>query len=147
MITADQILAHAIGDYIIQSDWMARNKTKNDWAALIHAVTYSLPFLLIIPYQSFPVVWLAIVLSHFVIDRYRLARYLCWIKNGPRQRQSNHTTLISDWWTHGEWVPITATGYPSAMPPWMSFWLLIAADNIAHVCINGLAIRFLASLP
>lgn len=27
--TADQLVAHAVGDYIIQSDWMAENKRKD----------------------------------------------------------------------------------------------------------------------
>ena len=45
MITADQLLAHAIGDYVIQSDWMATSKTKQSFAAGVHAVSYAIPFL------------------------------------------------------------------------------------------------------
>ena len=43
-ITADQILAHLVGDYILQSHWMAQNKAKQSVAAAVHAVTYTLPF-------------------------------------------------------------------------------------------------------
>lgn len=121
MIVADQLVAHAVGDYIFQSDWMARNKTSRSSAAAIHAICYSLPFLLLRPsLMAFAVIFL----THFVIDRFRLARYVCWIKNGcPR--------------------PLTATGYPDATPPYLSVWLLFIADNILHVLINGAALRWL----
>lgn len=120
IFTADQFVAHAIGDYILQSHWMATQKTKNSVAAGVHAVTYTLPFLLIT--QS----WQALLLimgTHFLIDRFRLARFVVWFKNGP-------------------WHPLTATGYQDDVPPWLSVWLLIAADNIIHVVINGLAIWY-----
>lgn len=45
MITADQIVCHLVGDYIIQSDWMANEKRKRSLAAGLHAVTYAIPFL------------------------------------------------------------------------------------------------------
>lgn len=120
MFTADQLVAHAVGDYILQSHWMATEKTKNSVAAAIHAVTYTLPFLLIT--QS-PAALALICGTHFLVDRFRLARFVVWLKNGP-------------------WKPITATGYQDDVPAWLSVWLLIAADNIIHVAINALAIRF-----
>jgi hypothetical protein len=43
MITADQILIHAIGDYILQSDWMANEKTKRWFPAACHALVYQDP--------------------------------------------------------------------------------------------------------
>lgn len=121
LFTADQLVAHAVGDYVIQSHWMATEKTKQHTAAAVHAVTYTMPFLLIT--QS--VVALAVICgSHFLIDRYRLARYVVWLKNGP-------------------WLPKTATGYQDDVPPWLSVWLLIAADNVMHVICNAAAILWL----
>ena len=38
LITADQLLAHAVGDYVLQSDWMATEKATKSLAALAHAV-------------------------------------------------------------------------------------------------------------
>ena len=35
------ILAHLVGDYLIQSDWMASEKTKKWWPAIAHGITYS----------------------------------------------------------------------------------------------------------
>jgi hypothetical protein len=121
MVTADQLLAHAVGDYILQSDWMANQKTKQSLAAGVHALTYALPFLLLRPSLMALAV---IVVTHFLIDRLRLARFVCWLKNGP-------------------WHPRTATGYPASTPAWLSVWLLIIADNVLHVAINGAALRWL----
>jgi hypothetical protein len=120
MFTADQLVAHAIGDYLLQSHWMATQKTKNSIAAAIHAVTYTLPFLLI---TQVPAALAVICGTHFLIDRFRLARFVVWAKNGP-------------------WHPLTATGYQDDVPAWLSVWLLIAADNILHVAINGVAILY-----
>ncbi len=115
MFTADQIVAHLAGDYILQSHWMATEKTRNSAAAAIHAVAYTLPFLFIT--QSFWALTLIAAL-HFPIDRWRLARFVVWAKNGARG-------------------PVTATGYPDDVPPWLSVWLLIVADNVLHILING----------
>ena len=121
MFTADQLVAHAVGDYILQSHWMATEKTNQHLAAAVHAITYTLPFLLIT--QS-PAALAFICGTHFLIDRYRLARFVVWFKNGP-------------------WLPVTATGYQDDVPPWLSVWLLIAADNIVHIVCNAVAIKYL----
>lgn len=136
MFTADQLVAHAVGDYIIQSHWMATEKTKQHTAAAIHAVTYTLPFLLVT--QSAAAIAM-ICGSHFLIDRYRLARYVVWLKNGPID--FNDYNNIGDDVTR--WKPITATGYADDVPAWLSVWLLIAADNIIHVICNAASIRWL----
>lgn len=143
MITGDQLLCHAIGDYILQSDWMANEKTKKSVAALAHVATYGLPFLLLNPsWKAYAV----IVGTHFIIDRWRLAVYVVRLKN-----MLGHPNL----WRSGDiWHPIkgnkrempeyeTATGYSPDTPAWLAVWLLIIADNIMHVTINGLALRYL----
>ena len=122
-ITADQVLAHAVGDYIIQSDWMADNTTRKSLAAGVHAVTYTLPFLFL---TQAPLALAFIAGTHFLIDRFRLARWLVWIKNGYLFQQ-----------------PITATGYLDNKPPFLAVWLLIIADNIIHVICNGIALAWL----
>ena len=127
LISADQLLAHAVGDYILQSDWMANEKTKRSTAALAHVVAYALPFLFLRPSLAALAV---IVGTHFVIDHWRLARFVCWLKNAP-------------WPGAKPWRDCTATGYPPDRPPWMSAWLLIIADNVMHVVINGAALKWL----
>jgi len=160
LITADQLVAHAVGDYVLQSDWMANEKTKKSVAALVHVATYALPFLFIT--RSIPA--LAVIIStHFVIDRWRLARYVCWVKNFlaphwttiliyPATRSVPKSTEVSaelptptirvlDWWP--PWSECSATGYHQDRPVWMSVWLMIITDNIIHVVINSLAIKYL----
>lgn len=130
MFTADQLVAHAIGDYIIQSHWMATEKTRNSVAASIHAITYTLPFLLI---TKSPEALAVICGTHFLVDRFRLALFVVWLKNGPWK-----IVRTDEGWL--KLKPITSTGYGEDVPAWLSVWLLIAADNIIHVIINGLAI-------
>jgi len=134
--TADQLVAHAVGDYIIQSDWMADNKRKSSIAAAIHATTYTLPFLLIT--LSLPAL-AVICVSHFLVDRFGLARFLVWLKNGPLT-----FVLIDGPGREGQldlqWVPITPTGYATTKPPFLAVWLFIIADNIVHVICNAIAL-------
>lgn len=75
------LLCHGWGDYLLQSDWMAQQKTKSSWPALAHAFSYTMCF---IPLLLLGATWKALLIiggTHFVIDRFRLARYVCWLKN------------------------------------------------------------------
>lgn len=75
---AQVLVAHLVGDYVLQSHWMATEKTKRWWPAIVHGVTYTLPFLLI---TRSPAALVVIAVTHVVIDHYRLARHLSWLKN------------------------------------------------------------------
>jgi hypothetical protein len=123
----EQLLLHLVGDYLTQTDWMAREKTRRSVAAAVHAAVYGLPFLLLAPSAA---ALALIVLTHFAIDRFRLARYVVFAKNwitSPSLR----------------WTDCSATGYHKDTPPWLAFWLLIIADNTLHLCINYSALRWL----
>lgn len=158
MITADQLVAHLVGDYLLQSDWMANEKTKRSIAALVHVVTYGLPFLFLRPSLAALAV---IVVSHFVIDRWRLARYVCWVKNflappgwasepfshagGPALEDAQGeyiSPLRCAAWNY-PWEECAGTGYHKDRPPFLTVWLLIIADNTMHVLINGAAMKYL----
>lgn len=130
----EQLILHLVGDYVTQSDWMAQNKTKAFLPAFLHAWVYSLPFLLLRPSMLGFVI---ILTTHFVIDRYRLARLVVYAKNA----------LLSERWVsrayHLDWDNCKTTGYPSETPVWLAVWLLIAADNTLHLAINYAALRWL----
>jgi len=128
-VIAEVLLAHLVGDYLIQSHWMATEKTKRWWPAVVHGVTYTIPFVFIT--QS---VWALLVIAgtHVVIDRYRLARHLVWFKNQLAPKKSRPS-----------WADAQATGYPSDAPPWLAVWLMIIADNVVHVLINLFAVAYL----
>lgn len=123
----EQLLLHLIGDYLTQTDWMAQEKTKRNLAAGAHAFVYSLPFLLLSPSLA---AFVVILTTHYLIDRYRLARFVVYAKN---------------WTTNPalRWDACKTTGYPETAPPWLAFWLLIIADNTLHLCINYAALRWL----
>ena len=87
----EQLLAHLLGDFIVQNHWMANRKTQVSWIAALHAALYGLGFLVV--YWTIIQVdtlrfggsdlsvpsWAAlavIVGTHFVIDRWRLARVI-----------------------------------------------------------------------
>lgn len=146
-----QLIFHLWGDYLLQSDWMAQNKTKRNWPAVIHALLYALPFVLISCRPERLIQWpvLAIIVSHFFIDRFRLARYLVWAKNfmapvgsvPPRwdgQEQQSHPRRNWDWAACKD-----TCGYAPDSPAFMHTWLMIIADNTIHLTINYLALRFL----
>lgn len=123
----EQLLLHLVGDYITQTAWMAKMKVIKFRVAFLHASVYSIPFLLI---TSSPTALAVILLSHAVIDHYRLARYVIFFKN-----------WVTD--TNLKWEDCQATGYSTDIPPWMSVWLMIITDNTMHLTINYMALRWL----
>jgi hypothetical protein len=125
----EQLLAHVFGDYVLQSDWLALGKRKSFVVALIHALVYGVPFLLL---RGSGLAWLVIVVSHAVIDHTGLARYVCFAKN--------FLAPPSEW---PRWKDTNATGYDKSKPVWMSTWLFIIADNALHLAINYAALRWL----
>ena len=127
MITGDQIIAHMVGDYVLQSDWMVKEKSRRWLAALVHVIFYTLPFLFL---TTNPVTLAIIAGTHLVIDRYRLARYLIWIKNYP-------------WSGSRPWPECRKTGFAPDVPEYLAVWLLIIVDNIMHILINGAAITYI----
>jgi uncharacterized protein DUF3307 len=152
----EQLLCHLWGDYVLQSDWMAQNKTKNWFPALIHAMVYTLCFAILIGHSR--TIWSGVVIcfSHFLIDRFRLARYVVWAKNwlGPyyekvivRTDRFGNAYFQTEHWRRKNPTPDFAecqpTGYPATNPVWLATWLLIIADNTLHLTINFLALKYL----
>lgn len=117
------LLAHLTGDYLLQSDWMATRKTSAWVPAITHGITYTLPHALI---TQNPWALLIIGGTHIIIDRYRLARHLVWLKNhlAPRGQRTP------------PWRECTATGYPPDRPRGLTTALMIVADNSVHLIIN-----------
>lgn len=106
-------ILHFVGDYLLQSDWMATNKTKNSAACLLHVAVYSAPFYFICDFAPLIVL---ISVTHFLIDRFRLAKY--WI-------------MLINWDWHQNSLD---------RPAYISFWLLVIVDNTFHIIFNSLAI-------
>lgn len=114
----EQLLAHLVGDYLLQPDWLSKRKLSSWFWALVHGTLYSLPFLLLRPSW---LAWSVILLSHAAIDRLRIARYFSRAKNGI--------------WT--------GDGYPAGTPAYLRVWLTIVTDNTLHLLINFACLLYL----
>jgi hypothetical protein len=123
---------------------MAHNKRKSSFAAAAHALTYSLPFLLLQPSMA---AFAVILGTHFLIDRFGLARYVVWAKNVIFKPLSYGVGALTGETGQRDlkyrWSNCSTTGYPSDAPPWLAVWLMIAADNTLHLAINYAALRWL----
>jgi len=123
----NELLAHLVGDYILQNNWEAQNKTKKWLPALSHVVKYTAAFV--------PVTrnWKALAIiggTHLVLDHYRVAIPLSWAKNNilvPSEEKYDYTR--------------DNAGYAPETPPWLSTWLMIITDNTLHMIINHVAIE------
>lgn len=123
----EQLIAHLLGDYVLQTSHMAENKVQSWPVAILHAFVYSIPFAFLT--QS-PAALAVIFSTHAVIDRYRLAHYVVMAKN-----------MVGD---PANWRQYrTYTGFSEQTPVWMSVWLVIITDNTMHVIINYLSIKYL----
>lgn len=105
-----ELLCHLTGDYTLQTSWMAREKTKRSLPAAVHAAVYTSVFVIVLR-PSLEAICV-IGLTHFVIDRWALARL----------------------WTR-------ALGQRN-LPNWLGGWLLVINDNIIHLWINHLVLTY-----
>lgn len=119
----EQLLLHILGDYVLQPDIMAKKKVEDIMVAYVHSLVYTLPFLLIT--NSIDALTVMFT-THLLIDRFRLAKYLCFIKNKIF-----------------EWEDCKVTGYHKNTPDYITFWLSIIVDNFLHLTINYFSITYL----
>jgi hypothetical protein len=72
MLSLYIILAHCIGDYLLQNDWMAQNKKKSSLICAIHSFIYCIPFIFLNLswYQLF-----LIFGQHHIQDRYNFVMW------------------------------------------------------------------------
>ena len=129
MIT-EGLIAHLVGDYVTQSHWMAVEKTKRWFPAIIHGICYTLPFALIT--HS---LWALAIIggTHALLDRTRAAKYVIWAKNqiGPKTHRPRWSEASSN------------GGFAAAVPAGLATALLIIVDNTMHIAINTGALVWL----
>lgn len=70
------VFCHMIGDYVLQSDFIARTKGENWWHMIVHCTMYVLPFYLVVGHDwCIAVLWV----HHFIVDimkaRYKIIGY------------------------------------------------------------------------
>jgi hypothetical protein len=63
------LIAHLVGDFLLQNDWMANGKRESSWICTVHVGLYMAPFLLLNLY------WWQLVLiasQHWIQDRTKI---------------------------------------------------------------------------
>ena len=135
----EQLLCHLVADYWLQNDWMATNKKKYWFPAIVHGVIYTLPFLLLT--RS----WLALFVicsTHIVIDHSDIVNKLNQLKNWNfKQFNMGYFKPIGSGILQKSTIELK-DGYGDR-PLFIRIWLLIIQDNILHLVINYLALRLL----
>ncbi len=122
---AGAIIGHMVGDYILQNDWMATNKSRLDTAdgwivCAIHAAIWTLCVEFFgclgqFPNTPHPLEWMISGLwlfgTHYLIDRYRLAA-----RAMPYMRQASFAETL------GPWSRIIVDNTWHLVTIWLLFW-------------------------
>ena len=69
----EMLVAHMFGDYFFQNEYIALNKTKNTLVCLLHCAIYTTCVAIICQWFDYRLI--IVFLSHFIMDRFRLAKY------------------------------------------------------------------------
>lgn len=98
------LLCHLVGDYILQTDWMAANKKSSSFACAVHVAAYIIPFLIT------PLAWWQLVLiaaQHYLQDRWQ---FVPWFmahtqhKGFAQPPMAPWSVIITDNVLHGVWI-------------------------------------------
>jgi len=103
----DALVGHLVGDYLLQNDWMAQGKKEHWFPCAIHVLVYATCVMFCSGWiwaEAAPVIWVAVAVPHYLIDRWRFVQwYMRWF------------------------------GQDIFMEPPMSPWSIIVVDNVFHI--------------
>lgn len=118
-------LAHLVGDYLLQTHYEAVEKTNSWTPAMTHAAKYTAAF---VPLTRNPKALLTIGVTHAILDHYRLAKHVNFVRNQvvPKEYRS---------------VDLANAGSPKSAPPGLAMALMIITDNTIHMLINEWALN------
>jgi len=142
----EQLLIHTFGDYVFQSDWMALNKGKRSIPCLVHVLLYTACFLLL------TTSWKALLViggTHFIIDRFPvIVRKLIWYKNHINPTMSYPWYEYCDSTGYFDDSPYNTcqegqVGFGGKRHFYITIWLYIITDNLLHLSINYMALKYL----
>lgn len=134
-------LGHLLGDYLLQTEWMALDKSKNTlkgwYAAVIHCYLYTAAVCVFM--WNFDFIWIvAVFLSHFPIDKFGLAeKYMKYVK-GSSLRQYIDTVN----WT-AERAPDDFTKGHQMLTGGFRAFVYAVTDNTMHLILMYLAYKLI----
>lgn len=126
------LMAHFLGDYFAQTDFMALGKKKSSWVCLGHVLTYLVPFFFVINYpdpyllNSKPPFWIGLMAWH-----------LQWWQIGLIGIQH----FIQDRTNFVVWF-MKAKGSGKFTEPPMGPWSVVVTDNLIHIMWIALVLSF-----
>lgn len=84
------IFCHMIGDYVLQTDFIAKTKGENLWHMVVHCTLYILPF-----YLAFGVDWRIsfVWMHHYITDVFKARTKLI----GYATDQLSHIAMLGLW--------------------------------------------------
>lgn len=109
------IYAHLIGDYLLQTDWMATRKKTSHKACVAHVAAYMLPFLLT------PFTWWQLLLvagQHYAQDKTNFVVWFMKIKHSEgftKEPFFPWSIILTDNIIHVLWMALVA-----AIPGWIT---------------------------
>lgn len=125
------VLIHCVGDFILQSGWMAWRKPTSWPIAALHVAAYTPLFLLV---TLSPAALTVIAGTHLLIDRLSLAKQLIRVRNqilAPRAHRPQWSTTATTGFAPGTTDKVTAA------------MLVTVVDQTLHISINSLALALL----
>jgi len=118
-------LGHLIGDYLIQTSYMALNKKAAGWrghiACVCHCLTYTIAVCLMLWTFNW-LVWVLVFISHFIIDR---SKFVAW------------------WMDKVKGLTFEKENSSGPFAVSIFSFLLIVVDNSFHFLFMWLIIKFL----
>lgn len=118
-----QLFLHLLGDFFLQNDEMAVNKSKYTThgylMCTIHCMFYSIPFGL---YYHNAGVYGFVFFTHWFIDKFGLAEYV---------------TRTINW----NWDKNSLFGFQKDRPHFVTVWIHTIRDNSMHIFCNYLIIK------
>lgn len=94
----DILALHLLGDYILQTEWMAQNKLKSVYARLVHVNVYAFPFLIWGAYfygLQGVFFYVGVWITHFEIDSFRFYADHPWPPKSILIDQSLHIITLA----------------------------------------------------
>ena len=119
-----RLLAHLVGDYLLQTHYEASEKVNKWLPATTHAAKYTAAFL---PLTRNPKALAVIGGTHLVLDHYRLAKHVGWLRNQVAPADYRPKDL-------------TNAGSPDSVPTGLATALMFITDNTMHLLINEWAL-------
>lgn len=90
------LVGHLVGDYLLQTSWMAAGKAKNWAPLLVHCIVYTsvISIAFLIATGTIPIkIILIVFISHIILDRRRFVAW--WAKTIMGVKQGQPTWLLT----------------------------------------------------